>query len=310
MAGRGCDEGGRDERDGGGSDSRSRRAAASSAPSSARAGFGGGTAREDDGGGDEDGATEDDGVSEDGLPSFAPGRTEIGWRRVLPGTVGSIATGVGRRNIRGCSGRRLGPWLAEPWLFKEPPEPALVELWPLKPWLFELEPPEPGLFVRCGSRGRMVCASTAGRMPELPGSAFSYVGCSLSASIVTSAAERDWAAREAAGPAACSAVDGSPAAAPPSGLPKILVSSPTVEFLVFRFPLTRYATPRHARATRAERGDWHRHHADVPRTGTFCAQTIMAVAPVEGRFGSHSLEAALLFVATCLLVNRPPFVTR
>jgi hypothetical protein len=282
MAGRGCDEGGRDVRDGGGSDSRSPRVVATSALRSARAGLAGGTAREDDGGGEDDGATEDDGASDDaGLPSFAPGRTEIGWRRVLPGTVGSIATGVGRRYMRGCSGRRLGPWLPEPW-----------PLGPLEPGLVE-----PGLVERRGSRGRMVCASTAGRMPELPGSAFSYEGCSLSASTVTSGAERGWAAREVAGPAACSAVDGSPAAAPPSGLPKILVSSPTVEFLVFRFPLMRYPPPRRARATRAERGDGHRHHADVPRTWTFCAQTIMAVAPVERRFRSHWLEAALLFVA-------------
>jgi hypothetical protein len=36
----------------------------------------------------------------------------------------------------------------------------------------------------------------------------------------------------------------------------------------------------------------------------------MAVAPVERRFGSHSPEAALLFVAKRLLVNRPLFVTR
>jgi hypothetical protein len=83
-----------------------------------------------------------------------------------------------------------------------------------------------------------------------------------------------------------------------------LVSSPTVEFLVFPFLRTRYATTRRALATPAERGDGHWHHADVPRTWTFCAQTIMAAAHVERRFGSQSFEAALVFTPSSRFFSR------
>lgn len=72
-------------------------------------------------------------VAEPTRDPAAPGRTEICWRRVLPGTDGSTVAGVGRKYMRGCSGRRLAP-------------------------------PE-----RVGSRERAGAASTAGRIPdELP----------------------------------------------------------------------------------------------------------------------------------------------
>jgi hypothetical protein len=70
-------------------------------------------------------------VAEPTREPAAPGRTEICWRRVLPGTDGSTVAGVGRKYMRGCSGRRLAP--AE----------------------------------RVGSRERAGAASTAGRIPEV-----------------------------------------------------------------------------------------------------------------------------------------------
>jgi hypothetical protein len=115
--------------------------------------------------------------------SFALERTEICWRRVLPGTDGSTVTGVGRKYMRGCSGRRLAP----------------------------LE--------RTGSRERGDVDSTAGRIPDVLPSLLGY------AEMTGSCASAD------AAPEADSVVCGSlEVFAPPSGLPKILVRSPNVEF--------------------------------------------------------------------------------
>jgi hypothetical protein len=112
--------------------------------------------------------------------SFKLARTEICCRRVLPGTAGSTVAGVGRRYMRGCSGRRLGP------------------------------------FGR-GSRERGGVVSMAGRTPEPLPWPLVYVARPASSAPVATAGSTD---------------DDSPELLePPSGLPKILVSSPNVEFL-------------------------------------------------------------------------------